>query len=117
MTVLRRELRELLTWCLTRRAKFRSPDAQAALNKPQTSTNYGLKRLENMHLLQREAVNRTTHYFTVINRATAQRLASTASPTERQNAKRDRRQVFKKTTIGRVNSIWQLGQMQQRSGE
>ena len=110
MTVMRKELRAMLTWCLAQPGKFRIPDAMAHLHAPQSSTRKKIRKLEALGYLRRTVVDQKTHHFTVIHRAQAKVAASTASIHQHQTAVRKPRIKHKTAAFARVNSIFAAGQ-------
>lgn len=110
MTVMRRELREMLQWCLAQPRKFKSVDVEKHMGIHRTTTGHNLRRLESLGLIEREVVPQKAHYFKVINREKAMALAETPSPTGHLKSQVERKKVYKPRPIGRVNSVWQLGQ-------
>lgn len=110
MTVMRKELRQMLTWCLAQPGKFRSKDAEAHFGEHQTTAGQKLKRLEDLGYLEREKVNQIVQYLTVVNREQAEIAAETVSPTAHRNSQRNRKRQHKPTVFARVNSIFSMGQ-------
>ena len=110
MTVMRKELREMLQWCLKQPGKFRSKDAEAHFGEHQTTAGQKLKRLEEQGYLKREKVSQIVQYLTVINREKAEIAAETVSPTAHRNSQRNRRRQHKPKAFARVNSIFSAGQ-------
>mgnify|MGYP003420319089 CR=1 FL=1 len=114
MTVMRKELRQMLTWCLAQRGKFRIPDAMAHLNAPQSTVRKKIRKLEDLGYLQRTVVDQKTHHFIVIRRAQAKVAASTASVHHLNKPAVKKKPPYirhKKTSaFARVNSIFAAGQ-------
>lgn len=116
MTVMRKELRAMLTWCLAQPGQFRIPDAMAHFNAPQSTVRKKIKKLEDLGYLRRAVVDQKTHYFTVINRGQAERAASTASVHHLHQPAVTKKPYIrhKKTaTFARVNSIFSVGEATQ----
>lgn len=115
MTVMRKELRAMLTWCLDQPDKFRIPDAMAHFNAPQSSTRKKIRKLEDLGYLRRTVVNQKLHYFTVINRGQAERAASTASVHHLHKPAVTKPYIRHKKTaaFARVNSIFSVGEATQ----
>lgn len=110
MTVMRKELREMLQWCLKQPGKFRSKDAEAHFGEHQTTAGQKLKRLEEQGYLKREKVSQIVQYLTVIDREKAEIAAETVSPTAHRNSQRNRRRQHKPKAFARVNSIFSAAQ-------
>lgn len=110
MTVMRKELREMLQWCLDQPTRFRGPDAEAHFKKHQTTICTKLKRLEEQGYLKREKVSQIVQYLTVIDRKKAEIAVATVSPTAHRNSQRNRRRQHKPTVFARVNSIFSAAQ-------
>ena len=100
----------MLKWCLAQPGKFKSIQAEKHMGIHRTTTGYNLRRLESMGLIEREVVPQKAHYFKVINRDRAKELAETPSPTAHLKSQVERKKAYKPRPIGRVNSVWQLGQ-------
>lgn len=110
MTVMRKELRAMLTWSLAQPGKFRSKDAEAHFGEHQTTAGQKLKRLEEQGYLKREKVSQIVQYLTVVDREKAEIAAKTESPTAHRNSQRNRKRQHKPTVFARVNSIFAAGQ-------
>lgn len=110
MTVMRKELRDLLLWCLEQPGKFRCPDAMAHFKQGQGTIGKKMRALEAQDFLQREVVNQIIHNFTVINREKAELAAQTESIHKHQTLVRKPRIRHKKSSFARVNFIFSAAQ-------
>lgn len=110
MTVIRKELRAMLKWCLEQPGRFRIADAQKTFEVHRTSIGERLRRLESMGYLEREKVDQVYEYLRVINREAATVAANTESPTAHRDSQKFRPRKRKTGKFAGVSFIFAAAQ-------
>lgn len=110
MTVIRKELREMLKWCLAQPGRFRIDDARKTFEIHRTSIGERLRRLESMGYLEREKVDQVYEYLRVINREAATVAANTESPTAHRDSQKFRPRKRKTSKFSGVSFIFAAAQ-------